>query len=173
MIARQLELTMGDSPAGCLSPRLAELAERYADVLLRIADVSERQDGTSAEVIAARMAALFPAHQEQLRVVLLTTKNAVIDTPLVVQGDGNTAAVRMADIFRPAIAAGAVAIILSHNHPSGDPTPSPNDVNLTREAVGAGALLGIEVIDHVIVGTAAHWHSLRASMPNTFKVKQR
>ncbi len=60
--------------------------------------------------------------------------------------------VRMAEIFRPAIETNATAIIVGHNHPSGDPTPSPEDIHTTRSLVEAGQLLGIELLDHIVVG---------------------
>ena len=71
---------------------------------------------------------------------------------LVYQGGLNSLVVRLADVFRDAVARGAAAIILVHNHPSGDPTPSPEDVRMTEEAIRAGELLGIDVLDHLVVG---------------------
>jgi DNA repair protein RadC len=94
--------------------------------------------------------------QEQLRVLLLNTKNHVVGTCLVYQGGVNATVVRLADCFREAVRASAPAVILVHNHPSSDPTPSPEDVRLTREAAQAGDLLGIDVLDHVILGGQAH-----------------
>jgi DNA repair protein RadC len=90
--------------------------------------------------------------QEQVRVVLLDSKNYVVGTCLLYQGGVNQTVVRLADCFREAVRAGAPAIVLLHNHPSGDPTASPEDVRLTQDASKAGDFLGIEVLDHVIVG---------------------
>jgi len=93
--------------------------------------------------------------QEQLRVVLLNTKNQVLGASLVYQGGLNSIVVRLADCFREAVQVNAAAILLVHNHPSGDPEPSNEDVQVTREAAEAGELLGIELLDHVIVGGRA------------------
>lgn len=90
--------------------------------------------------------------QEQLRVVLLDTRNRVLDVLMVYQGNVNSTIVRMAEVFREAIIACAPNIVLAHNHPSGDPSPSPEDVALTKQAVEAGHLLGIEVLDHIVIG---------------------
>jgi DNA repair protein RadC len=90
--------------------------------------------------------------QEHLRVLLLNTKNHVLGTHDVYHGSLNTVGVRVGELFREAIRRNSNALALIHNHPSGDPTPSPEDVALTREAVAAGALLDIEVLDHVIIG---------------------
>lgn len=90
--------------------------------------------------------------QEHLRVVSLTTKNRIISAPLIYQGSVHTTVVRIAEIFRPAIMDNASGLIIVHNHPSGDPTPSPEDAAITREIVKAGALLDIDVMDHLVVG---------------------
>ncbi len=90
--------------------------------------------------------------QEQLRTLNLNTKNRVISAPMVYQGSVHTTVVRIAEVFRPAIMDNATAIIVAHNHPSGEPGPSPEDVSLTRELVYAGKVLGIDVLDHIIIG---------------------
>ncbi len=90
--------------------------------------------------------------QEHLRVILLDTRNRVIDIVEIYQGSLNSAQVRVAELFKPAIQRMAAGIILAHNHPSGDPTPSPDDVAVTREVVLAGKLLDIEAVDHLIIG---------------------
>ena len=90
--------------------------------------------------------------QEQLRVVLLDTKNSVIRLVTVYTGSLNTAVVRVGEIFREAIRANCAALIIVHNHPSGDPTPSPEDVRVTEMIVEAGRLLDIAVLDHLVIG---------------------
>ncbi|NJD60808.1 MAG: hypothetical protein C3F13_16275 [Anaerolineales bacterium] len=90
--------------------------------------------------------------QEHLRVILLDTRNRVIDIVEIYQGSLNYAQVRVAELFKPAIQRTAAGIILVHNHPSGDPTPSPDDVAVTREVVLAGKLLDIDTLDHLIIG---------------------
>lgn len=90
--------------------------------------------------------------QEQLRTIHLSTKQHVISSRLVYQGSVHTTVVRIAELFRYAIMDNATGIILCHNHPSGDPTPSPEDAAITREIVKAGDLLDIDVLDHIVIG---------------------
>ena len=91
--------------------------------------------------------------QEQLRVVLLDTKNRVVAVPVVYQGSVNTSMVRVAEVFKEAVRQNLPSIVVVHNHPSGDPTPSREDVRVTQDLVKAGQLFGIDVLDHVVIGT--------------------
>ena len=95
---------------------------------------------------------MAPLAQEQLRVLLLDTKNHVVGQRVIYQGNVSSAIVRTAEVFRPAVMEAVPSIIVSHNHPSQDPTPSPEDAALTRELVQAGKLLDIELLDHVVIG---------------------
>ena len=95
---------------------------------------------------------MAPLAQEQLRVLLLNTKNQVMGQRVIYQGNVSSAIVRTAEVFRPAVIEAVPSIIVSHNHPSQDPTPSPEDAALTRELVQAGKLLDIELLDHVVIG---------------------
>lgn len=90
--------------------------------------------------------------QEHLRVILLDTRNQVLRIEEIYIGSLNSSQVRVAELFKAAIQRNAASIILVHNHPSGDPTPSPEDAALTRTAVQAGKLLDIEVLDHLVIG---------------------
>jgi DNA repair protein RadC len=90
--------------------------------------------------------------QEQLRVLVLNTKNQVLAIPTISSGTVNQSQVRPAEVFRPAVRANAPSIIVVHNHPSGDPTPSREDVSVTRELVAAGKLLDVELLDHIVIG---------------------
>ena len=99
-------------------------------------------------LLLAEMALL---EQEHLRVILLNSRNQVLAIPEVYKGNVNTALVRVGEVFRDAVREGCPALIVVHNHPSGDPTPSADDAAITRQIVGAGRLLGIEVLDHVIL----------------------
>lgn len=90
--------------------------------------------------------------QENLRTILLDTKNRVLASPTIYVGNVNSSIIRVSEIFREAIRANATALIVAHNHPSGDPTPSPEDVQVTHSIVEAGNLLGIEVLDHLVIG---------------------
>ena len=94
--------------------------------------------------------------QEHLRVVLLNTKNQVLGIREVYVGNVNSSIVRAAEIFRHAIRENCPAIIIVHNHPSGDPTPSQEDIRVTKQLVEAGALLDIEVLDHIVLGSQGH-----------------
>jgi DNA repair protein RadC len=90
--------------------------------------------------------------QEHLVVVLLNTRNEILDTRMVYKGSLNTAVVRIGEVFKDAIRQNAAAMIVAHNHPSHDPSPSPEDVRVTREIVNAGKLLGVDVLDHIVIG---------------------
>ena len=90
--------------------------------------------------------------QEQLYTLLLDTKNHVLAKKMVYKGSLNTSLIRVGELFREAIKANAAAIVVAHNHPSGDPTPSPEDVAVTRQIVEAGKLLDVEVLDHLVLG---------------------
>jgi DNA repair protein RadC len=87
-----------------------------------------------------------------LRVLLLDTRNHVLDIVEVYQGSVNTSQIRVGEVFKAAIRRNATAVIVVHNHPSGDPTPSPDDLAVTRALVQAGKLLDLELLDHVIIG---------------------
>lgn len=90
--------------------------------------------------------------QEQLRVLLLDVKNRVLVAKTVSVGRLDGVDVRLGDLFRDAVRAGAAAFVVAHNHPSGDPTPSSEDVCITQQIRQAGDLLGITLLDHVIIG---------------------
>ena len=90
--------------------------------------------------------------QEQLRVLLLNTRNLVVGQRVVYQGNVNSSMIRPAEVLRPAVMEAVPSIIVCHNHPSHDPTPSPEDAAITRELAQAGKLLGIELLDHVVIG---------------------
>lgn len=90
--------------------------------------------------------------QEELWVILLDTRNRVLHIEKVYRGSVNTSQVRIGELFRAAVRRNASALVVIHNHPSGDPTPSPDDVAVTRAIVAAGKLLDIEVLDHLVIG---------------------
>jgi len=90
--------------------------------------------------------------REELRVVLLNTKNVVQRVVTIYQGNVSSSLVRVGELFRDAVRINAAGAILVHNHPSGDPTPSPDDLHLTAEALAAGRLLDIELLDHLVIG---------------------
>jgi DNA repair protein RadC len=93
---------------------------------------------------------------EQFGVVLLDTKRRVMRTTVVTVGTLDASIVHPREIFREAAATGAAAIVVFHNHPSGDPEPSQEDIALTRRLIAAGVLMGIDVIDHLILGNVCY-----------------
>jgi DNA repair protein RadC len=90
--------------------------------------------------------------QEVLAVLCLNSRNQIVHKEIVYRGSTNSSQVRVGEVFRPAIVRRATAIIVAHNHPSGDPTPSPDDVAVTRAMVGAGNILDIPILDHIVIG---------------------
>jgi DNA repair protein RadC len=110
-----------------------------------------------ANLVMGEMAAL---DQEHLKVLLLNTKNEVLSIQEIYVGNVNSAVVRPAEVIRPAIRDNAPSIIVVHNHPSGDATPSPEDVSVTRDLVAAGKLLGVELLDHLVIGSGNRYVSL-------------
>ena len=108
-----------------------------------------RRPADLAAMLLAEMGAL---EREELRVVLLDAKNHVIGVRTVYFGSVSSAVVRVGELFRDAVRESASGIVLAHNHPSGDATPSPDDLHLTAEALAAGRLLDIDLLDHVVIG---------------------
>ncbi len=102
-----------------------------------------------ASLLQIQMAAL---EQESLRVILLDNKNRVVAVQEVYKGNVGSSVVRMAELFRDAVQRTCPSIIIVHNHPSGDPTPSSDDVRVTEQAILAGKQLDIEVLDHIVIG---------------------
>lgn len=120
---------------------------------LTIASADERPQIRSPQDAAnLLMSEMSLLDQEQLRVMLLDTRNRILSIPTIYKGNLNTSVVRVSELFRDAIRQNAAAIIVAHNHPSGDPTPSPEDVTVTRNIISAGKMLDIEVLDHLVIG---------------------
>jgi len=111
----------------------------------------------AASLVQYEMSAL---EQEHLRVLLLDRRNRVLEIVEVYKGSVNSSQVRVGELFKEAIRKNASALIVIHNHPSGDPTPSPDDVAVTRAIVQAGKLLDVEVLDHLVIGYE-RWVSLK------------
>ena len=107
----------------------------------------------AADLVKYDMQAL---DHEVLRVILMDTRNQVLEIQEVYKGSVNTAQVRAADVFKAAVRKNATALIVVHNHPSGDPTPSPDDVAVTRELIKAGEMIDVKVLDHIIIGRGRH-----------------
>jgi len=111
---------------------------------------------------AAQILMPILAHREQeyLMVIMLDTRNRILDVVEVYHGSLNASMVRIGEVFKPALQRNAASILVAHNHPSSDPTPSPEDVSVTRAIVQAGKLLDVSVVDHIVCGLSA-WVSLK------------
>ena len=97
---------------------------------------------------------------EELRLLALDTKHRVLTTTTLYRGSVNSAPARVAEVFREAVRRNAFAIAIAHNHPSGDPSPSRDDIVLTENIAEAGELLQVEVLDHLVIGHG-RWISMR------------
>ena len=111
-----------------------------------------------ANLLTAEMAVL---DQEHLKALLLNTKNEVLGIREIYVGNVNSSVVRPAEVFRPAVRDNATSVIVVHNHPSGDPTPSSEDVSITRALVEAGKMMAVEVLDHLVIGSGNRFVSLK------------
>ena len=138
---------------------------RELAALYELPHVSEKRQKIRgpADMAALLGPEMSKLEQEQMRVVILNTRNEVLGIEMVYQGNLNTTVVRLAELFREAIRRNGASVILVHNHPSGAPEASPEDLGMTRLVVKAGDLLDIPVLDHVIIGDAGRYRSIRES----------
>ena len=145
----EIEQVKGVGPAGAARIKAAlELGRRLiTDALDERPQIRAPSD--AANLLMPEMALL---EQEHMRVMILDTRNRVITTVTVYVGSLNTSVIRVGELFREAIRLNAAGVIIAHNHPSGDPSPSPEDVSVTRHIIQAGQMLDIEVLDHVVIG---------------------
>jgi DNA repair protein RadC len=127
---------------------------------LNIPDAERPAINSPADAAALVQYEMSLLEKEHLRVLLLDRRNRVLDTEEIYQGSVSSSQVRVGEVLRPAIKQLASAIIVVHNHPSGDPTPSPDDVAVTRAIVQGGKLLDVEVLDHLVIGQG-RWISLK------------
>lgn len=116
---------------------------------------------TPADLAERLLPEMSHLEQEELRVVLLNTKNVVTAMATVYAGNLAGSSVRVGEVFRDAVRRQAAAVVVVHNHPSGDPAPSAEDMRITAELREAGRLLDIELLDHLVIGHG-RWVSLRA-----------
>jgi DNA repair protein RadC len=157
--AEPLELRIAGLAAGpSIRPSAAlELAHRVARRPPE-ATWMVRTPGDVAEPLVDAMGSL---EREELRVLVLDTKNVVTAERTVYRGNLAGSSVRVGEVFRDAVRRCAAAIVVAHNHPSGDPSPSGEDLRITAELADAGRLLDIELLDHLVIGRG-RWTSLRA-----------
>jgi len=120
---------------------------------LLVASPEERpQIRSPADAANLLMLEMSTLDQEHLRILILDTKNHLMAVENLYKGSLNTSLIRVGEVFKRAVKENAAAVIILHNHSSGDPTPSPEDVRVTEQIVQAGKLLDIDVLDHIILG---------------------
>jgi DNA repair protein RadC len=124
-----------------------ELGKRLA----MSAQDSKPQIKTPADAAQMLMLHMGLLDQEEVRTLLLDTRNRVMASHMIYKGSLNSASMRTCEVFKEAVRSNAAAIIIAHNHPSGDPSPSAEDIAVTKHLVGAGKLLDIEVLDHIVI----------------------
>lgn len=135
-----------------------DIGHAFAAAPKRSASPTIRSPQDVWELLSEEMSGLV---QEQLRVLLLDTKHRLMRWESVYQGTVDAITVRPAELLRPAVVENAPAVLLVHNHPSGDPTPSPEDVQTTEHTMAAGKLLSIDVLDHVVLGKDGRYVSIQ------------
>lgn len=145
----ELTAVKGVGPAKAVEIKAAlEIGRR----LLTTAPEEKPRITSPADAANLLMSEMSFLDKEHLRLVLMDTRNRVLATPTIYIGSLNTSVIRIGELFRAAIKENAAAFIVAHNHPSGDPSPSPEDVAVTRQIVQAGTLLNIDVLDHIVIG---------------------
>ena len=126
-------------------------------------EAGERPQLSTPEAVGRYLLPLFGGHREErFGVVMLDAKNRLIRAELISVGTVSASLAHPREVFRAATVASASSIAVFHNHPSGDPRPSDDDVTLTRQLVGAGDVMGIQLVDHIILGDG-RWFSFRAA----------
>jgi DNA repair protein RadC len=138
----------------------AEVQALLVALSLLLRPIHKEQVKSPQDIAAVFMLEMAHLDQEQLRVACLNTKNRLQKIHLVYQGSLNTSMIRVGEIYKEPLRLNSAAIIVAHNHPSGEPNPSPEDVLVTREIVEAGKLLDVECLDHLVIGQGK-WVSMR------------
>jgi DNA repair protein RadC len=148
----QAFIAKGDIPA--------EVRAVLDALALMLRPVKRERVRSPADIAAVFMMEMAHLDQEQLRVACLNTRNNLQKVHLVYQGSLNTSLMRIGEVYKEPVRLNSAAIIVAHNHPSGDPDPSPEDVLVTRQIVDAGKLLDVECLDHLVIGQG-RWVSMR------------
>jgi DNA repair protein RadC len=138
----------------------AQCPECQARLELPVLDGAKWVIRAPSDIADRLMLEMANLEQEELRVLVLNTKNRVLKMVTVYRGNVSAALCRVGELYRDAVRLNASGLILVHCHPSGDPTPSPDDLHLTAEALAAGRLLDVDLLDHLIVARDG-WVSLR------------
>src|SRR5450755_4211253 len=138
---------MGEAKSAQVKAAL-EIGRRLASVQVD----TRYKISTPAEAANLVMLDMAYLDTEQMRILLLDSKGQLVEKANLYQGTANSAVLRAAEVFRPAVIRNCPGLILCHNHPSGDPAPSPEDIEATRQLVEAGRILDIELVDHLIIG---------------------
>src|SRR5437762_6907010 len=138
---------MGEAKSAQVKAAL-EIGRRLASVQVD----TRYKISTPAEAANLVMLDLAYLDSEQMRILLLDSKSQLVEKASLYQGTANSSVLRAAEVFRLAIIRNCPGLILCHNHPSGDPTPSPEDIEATKQLVAAGRILDIELVDHIIIG---------------------
>jgi DNA repair protein RadC len=138
---------MGEAKAATLKAAL-EIGRR----MTMLGDEERFQIKSPADAAKLMLVEMHHLDQEHLRTICLDTKNRVQRVKTIYVGSVNSAMIRVGEVFKESLKLNSTSIIVVHNHPSGDPTPSPEDVAVTRQIIDAGKLLDIEVLDHLVIG---------------------
>jgi DNA repair protein RadC len=142
---------LGESKAAQLKAGL-ELGRR----LFAVTDTPRPQIKTPADAAQLLIPLLSLLDQEEVHTMQMDTRNRVISITLLYRGSLNAASMRVSEVFKEAIRVNAAAIVIAHNHPSSDPTPSAEDIQVTKTLVNAGKLLDVDLLDHIVVGGARY-----------------
>jgi DNA repair protein RadC len=155
----RLRVVSGVGPAR--AARIIAAVELGRRTLLRA--IAERPQLSTPQELAAYLLVQYGTPDvEQFGVVMLDTKHRIIRVRIVSSGSLDSTIVHPREVFREAASASAAAIVLFHNHPSGDPTPSPDDLQLTMRMVSAGSIMGIDVLDHLILAEQSYFSLVEA-----------
>jgi len=159
-----------------MTTAIASPTQRYRIPIYRVALVRDgSQKADEKQIRGSWMAAhifrefLGDVDREHFCVMMLNTKLRVIGIHTVSIGSIDATIAMPREVFKPAILSNAASVILCHNHPSGDPTPSRDDISLTARLAEAGSMLGIKVHDHVVIGDGTQYYSFSESSPNTLQ----
>ncbi len=122
-----------------------------------VSETTTEESACSPVVVAAMNEDMKWLEQEQFRVILLNTKSEVLEIVTLYQGAIDRSVIRVAEVFKTAIRQNASSIICLHNHPSGDPSPSKEDMEITGKIKEAGELLAVPMLDHIIIGRHGYY----------------